>query len=120
MTMYENVMAVVEHNNEFSNTFQLLSGIRQGSPTSGILYIAYTCDLISLFNSLFNVEDLIDSKEGDDLDVGLPDDPDKLKEEVFKARADASKWKKVAEDLKKAQTSTSTENEFSSFITHPD
>ena len=61
MAMYSNVQAVVEHNGEFSDSFFLLSGIRQGSPTSGVLYIAYTYDLINLFTAKFNVERFIES-----------------------------------------------------------
>ena len=61
MAMYTNVQAVVEYSGEFSESFHLLSGIRQGSPTSGILYIAYTYDLINLFTRTFDVETFIEN-----------------------------------------------------------
>ena len=58
MGIYTNIQTAVFHNHEFSKRINLLAGINQVAPTSGILYIAYTLDLIQIFK-IFDTEPII-------------------------------------------------------------
>lgn len=57
--MYTNIETLVLHNGEFSNTFYLDCGVKQGAPSSGILFIAYIIDLINIFCQEFPIENII-------------------------------------------------------------
>ena len=57
--MYNVTCTFVEMNGEYSHEFDLTAGVLQGAATSTILFIAYTADLITLFNTIFKEEDLI-------------------------------------------------------------
>ena len=59
MAIYLSSKSVIQHKGEFSDYLILLTGIKQGAPTSGILYIIYTAGIIDLFNKEFNAEPLI-------------------------------------------------------------
>ena len=59
MSIYLASQSVVEHKGEFSDYVLLLCGIKQGAPPSGILYIAYTLDIITMYNNKFNPEPLL-------------------------------------------------------------
>lgn len=59
IAMYISSKSGVEHGNEFSDYLILLAGIKQGAPTSGLLYIAYTLGLIDIFDGSFKAEPLI-------------------------------------------------------------
>ena len=58
MGVYTNIQTAVFHNQEYSEKMNLQAGIKQGAPTSGLLYIAYTLDLIQIFK-IFNPEPII-------------------------------------------------------------
>ena len=58
IAIYTASLSVVEHRGEFSDYVVLLAGIKQGSPPSGILYIAYTLGIIDVYNNKFNAEPL--------------------------------------------------------------
>ena len=51
--------SVVEHNSQFSDYLLLLTGVKQGGPPSGLLYIAYTMGLIDIYTNSFRPEPLI-------------------------------------------------------------
>ena len=57
--MYRVNLTYVEINSEYSRTFLMTAGVLQGSATSTILFMAYTADLVKLFNDKFPVEDII-------------------------------------------------------------
>ena len=57
--MYRVNISYVEINNEYSRTFSMTSGVLQGSATSTILFMAYTADLVQLFNNNFPIEELV-------------------------------------------------------------
>ena len=57
--MYLINTAHIELNGEYSRTFLMTAGVLQGSATSTILFMAYTADLIRLFNERFQIEDII-------------------------------------------------------------
>ena len=57
--MYLVNTSYVEVNGEYSRTFCMTAGVLQGSSTSTILFMAYTADLVHLFNNTFPAEDLI-------------------------------------------------------------
>ena len=59
ISIYIASQSVVEHKGEFSDYVILLCGIKQGAPPSGILYIAYTLDIIKMYNNEFNPEPLL-------------------------------------------------------------
>ena len=59
ISIYIASQSVVEHKGEFSDYVILLCGIKQGAPPSGILYIAYTLDIITMYNNEFNPEPLL-------------------------------------------------------------
>ena len=59
MAIYIASQSVVEHKGEFSDYVMLLCGIKQGAPPSGILYIAYTLDIINMYSNEFHPEALI-------------------------------------------------------------
>ena len=59
IAIYISSKSVIEHNNEFSDYLLLLSGVKQGAPPSGLLYIAYTMGLINTYDNSFNSEPLI-------------------------------------------------------------
>ena len=59
IAMYISSKSVVEYNNEFSDYIVLLAGVKQGAPTSGLLYIVYTLGIIDIYNQTFNPEPLI-------------------------------------------------------------
>ena len=59
MSIYLASKSVIEHKGDFSDYLILLTGIKQGAPTSGLLYIIYTSGLIDIFNREFNAEPLI-------------------------------------------------------------
>lgn len=59
--IYLNSMTCVFHNGNYSRTFTLMAGIRQGEAISGLLYIAYTMDLIQLFLQNFPMEEIIEN-----------------------------------------------------------
>ena len=49
ISIYASSQSVVQHGGEFSDYVLLLTGIKQGAPASGILYVAYTLGIIDLF-----------------------------------------------------------------------
>ena len=57
--MYLVNTSYVEVNGEYSRTFNMTAGVLQGSATSTILFMAYTADLVQLFNKQFPIEELI-------------------------------------------------------------
>ena len=57
--MYTNTWTFIEMNGEYSKEFLTTSGVIQGSATSTILFMAYTSDVIQLFQSTFDAEYLI-------------------------------------------------------------
>ena len=59
MAIYLASQSVVEYKGEFSDYVMLLCGIKQGAPPSGILYIAYTLDIIGIYDNEFHPEPLI-------------------------------------------------------------
>ena len=54
--MYRDTMAYVSFEGEYSDMFQLNAGVLQGAATSTLLFIAYTSDIITLFNTSFATE----------------------------------------------------------------
>ena len=57
--MYSVTLSYVEINSEYSRTFNMTAGVIQGSATSTILFMAYTADLVKLFNDKFPIEELV-------------------------------------------------------------
>ena len=54
--MYTDTMAYVSFEGEYSDMFRLDAGVLQGAASSTLLFIAYTSDIISMFNTLFAIE----------------------------------------------------------------
>lgn len=54
--MYSNTLAYVSIQGEFSDIFPLKAGVLQGSATSTLLFMAYTSDIITIYNTLFAQE----------------------------------------------------------------
>ncbi len=59
ISMYVASNSVVENGGQYSDYLILLSGVKQGAPPSGLLYIAYTVGLIDIFTNTFHPEPLI-------------------------------------------------------------
>ena len=59
MAIYSCSKSVVEHDKTYSDYLLLLTGVKQGAPPSGLLYIAYTMGLIDMYESKFHPEPLI-------------------------------------------------------------
>ena len=59
LSLYITSKAVVESGGQFSDYLILLAGVKQGGPPSGLLYIAYTLDLIDIYENKFHPEPLI-------------------------------------------------------------
>ena len=59
ISIYAASKSVVEDSGQYSDYLLLLSGVKQGAPPSGLLYIAYTVGLIDVFNITFHPEPLI-------------------------------------------------------------
>ena len=57
--MYSVTESYVEVNGEYSKLFNMTAGVLQGSATSTVLYMAYTADLVKLFNNKFPIEEII-------------------------------------------------------------
>ena len=60
IAMYLASKSVVENSGQYSDYLILLAGVKQGAPPSGLLYIAYTMSLITIFSNTFQPEPLID------------------------------------------------------------
>lgn len=58
--MYIHGENVMFHNGEYSNSFELNLGVKQGAASSGILFIAYIIDLINIFNVNYLYEIMIE------------------------------------------------------------
>ena len=58
MGLYTHIQTAIFQNHEFSERINILAGIKQGAPTSGIVYIAYTLYLIQIFK-IFDTEPII-------------------------------------------------------------
>ena len=54
--MYSNTLAYVSIQGEYSDIFPLKAGVLQGSATSTLLFMAYTSDIITIFNTIFAKE----------------------------------------------------------------
>ena len=52
-------ISCLELNSEYSRTFHMTAGVLQGSASSTILFMAYTSDIIELFNRTFPAEEII-------------------------------------------------------------
>lgn len=59
IAIYSVTENLVFANNEASDKFITNAGIRQGLPSSPLLFIAYINDMITLFRSTFQSEDII-------------------------------------------------------------
>ena len=59
LSLYITSKAVVESGGQFSDYLILLAGVKQGGPPSGLVYIAYTLDLIDIYENKFHPEPLI-------------------------------------------------------------
>ena len=57
--MYRVNTSYVEINEVYSKTFSMTAGVLQGSATSTILFMAYTADLVKLFNDNFPIEEIV-------------------------------------------------------------
>ena len=57
--MYLVNMSCIQIDGEYSRMFFLKAGVLQGSATSTILFVAYTLDVVELFNRTFAAEDII-------------------------------------------------------------
>ena len=51
ISIYTASKSVVEDSGQYSDYLLLLSGVKQGAPPSGLLYIAFTVGLIDVFNT---------------------------------------------------------------------
>ena len=58
IAIYSCSKSVVEHDKAYSDYLLLLTGVKQGAPPSGLLYIAYTMGLIDMYDSKFHPEPL--------------------------------------------------------------
>ena len=54
--MYSDTLAYVSIDGEYSDIFELNAGVLQGAATSALLFIAYTSDIITVFNTQFACE----------------------------------------------------------------
>ena len=59
MEMYKMTNAYIFLNGEYSHKLHISSGVLQGAASSTILFIAYTCDIINLFQQTFPAEELL-------------------------------------------------------------
>ena len=57
--MYKVIDAHVYYNGVYSKTIYITAGVMQGSASSTLLFMAYTSDLINIFNNYFPTEEII-------------------------------------------------------------